>query len=267
MADHDGALLPAGEHPGDGIASVGIEVVGRLVEQDQVRFGDDEGGERGARALAAGEAGERPVRRESRQVDLSQRGFQPRFERPVRFRRVGERAATGLQSAQAGKRRAEPHEVGERVAFRRLHALAQQRDPAGTFDRAGNGGCLAGNHAEQRRLADAVAADQAGTVDTEDEIEIFEKRPAVRRCQRDGMQRDDGRGNGRHGERPGRWRKRGRRHASRSCSSVSPVGSMRRLVKWRRQSRNASDRCHSRSPRALDAVRAQRASGFRPAPE
>ena len=89
---------------------------------------------------------------------------------------------------------ADADEVGERVAGRGLHALAQHGDAAGAFDRAGMRRRLAGDHAEQRRLADAVAADKAGAVGAEDEVEIFEKRPAVRRCQRDGVERDDGRG-------------------------------------------------------------------------
>ena len=105
VADHDGALLPAGEHTGDGGAAVGIEIVGRLVEQDQVRLGDDEGGERGAGALSAGERRQRPAGFETGETDLGERRRQPRFERPVRFRRVGERAGAGLQTAQAGERR------------------------------------------------------------------------------------------------------------------------------------------------------------------
>ena len=258
MADHHRAFLPAAQHAGDGVAPVGVEIVGRLVEQDQVRIGDDERGKRGSGALAAGERGERPVGRDPGEIDRGQRRFEPRCKRPVGLGRVGERAPAGLQTAKAGEGRADAEEIGEGRAVGRLHALAQHGDAARPLDRARLWLRLAGDHAQQRRLADAVAADEAGAVGTEDEIEMFEEWPAVRRGKRDAVQCDDGRERCGHGERPERRKRRGRRHSSRSDPSVSPVA--RRAIRLTQrtgmqasESPSARNKTHGAGRRVLNA--------------
>src|SRR3546814_11454724 len=64
---------------------------------------------------------------------------------------------------------------------RDLHRLAQHRDAAVDGDAAARGRKLAGQQAQQRRFADAVAPDEAGAFALEMEIETRKDGAAVRR--------------------------------------------------------------------------------------
>lgn len=56
MADDDRAAAPGGEEIGHRLASVPVEIVGGLVQQQEVGLGEDQGGETHPRDLAAGQA-------------------------------------------------------------------------------------------------------------------------------------------------------------------------------------------------------------------
>jgi hypothetical protein len=146
-----------------------IEVVGGLVEQQQVRLGEEHGGERDAHAPAARERRARPLLRLRVEAEAVQDGGGPR--------RGGVRADVGeprfdLGPAQAvgplgfGEKRGalrvgREHHVDE--ALRTSRGFLGHRADAGE---AGQAHCaalrgdLAQDDAEQRRLARAVAAHQ-----------------------------------------------------------------------------------------------------------
>ena len=60
---------------------VEVEVVGRLVEQQQVRIGDDQPGQRRARLLAAGQRGRRLGPLVAGEAEAGQGGLDPLVER------------------------------------------------------------------------------------------------------------------------------------------------------------------------------------------
>ena len=162
-------------------AAVAVEIVGRLVEQDEVGLGEDQRGERRRACVVRPTASPAACRR-------ARRGRAGRARRRCR--------ASSVQSAWARS-----SAVGL-AAF----GAAQQREPVGRAEQVGDG--LAGSawtvwrstpsvpltttvpdcggrspaiELEQRGLADAVAADQAGALAAEAQIEIGKERPAVRR--------------------------------------------------------------------------------------
>ena len=148
-----------------------IEIVGRLVEQQEVGLGEQSRGERDAHAPAAGKGGQRPraarfvetkagkdrrrARRRRMRVDIDK----PRMDFGDAMR-IGGGLGFAKQRAALGIGR--EHEIDERrlAAGRFLRDLADPRAP-GQRDRAALGRDLAGDQPEQRRLADAVAPDEA----------------------------------------------------------------------------------------------------------
>ncbi len=123
----------------------GVEMVGRLVEQQYVRFPDQGPGERRATALAAGQRAEFPVARER----------DPRQHRldPVPARRL---RAAGFPQAGGDV-------VGHALARRRRRVLGQIGDGRARLQeaRAAVGLDGAGQELEQGRFAGPVAPDQA----------------------------------------------------------------------------------------------------------
>jgi hypothetical protein len=124
-----------------------VDVVRRLVEDEQIPIADEQGRQGHAAALTAGEAGDRCF--------------------PVE---VGDEAGDDVASTRVGG----PFVIGgipdDRVADTRVIveviALAEhaQAQPAAVGDATGVGFDGAGEHAEQARLAVAVAADDADHV-------------------------------------------------------------------------------------------------------
>ena len=202
MTDHDSAHLPVGEHADHGIAASDVEIVGRLVKENEIRFGDEQPGECDPRTLAAGKRYERSPRRNAGEADFGECGVQPGFQRPVGLRRIVQRAVAFGEPGEAGQGVAHTEEIGNGDAVRDLHGLAEHGDAAGAFHRAPGGCGVTGDDAHQCRLADAVAADEAGAIGAEGDIKIVEKWLAVRRCEADGVERHDGRESGWHDSRP-----------------------------------------------------------------
>ena len=149
-----------------------VEIVGRLVEQQQVRLRKQHGGQRHAHAPAAGEGRGRPLLRLVVEAEAGKDGRRARLGR-MRVD-VGEphvdlgdavRVGGGLFLGQ--QRRALDvgleHDLDQRLlgARRFLRHLADAR-VLRQADRAGLGLKVAGDGAEQRRLAGAVAADEPG---------------------------------------------------------------------------------------------------------
>jgi hypothetical protein len=150
-----------------------IEMVGRLVEQQQVRLGDPGPRDQGQALPAAAECRDRPLAHCRRRVELVERQADlPRVRLPLR------------------RRQGAAHRLGERqIEQGRRHVLLDEADAqapaAGDLARSRLG--VAGEAAQQGRLAGAVARDQADAVAVMDgEIEVLEEEP--RRDDAEGLQ-------------------------------------------------------------------------------
>jgi hypothetical protein len=83
VADHHRPALPPPQHVGQQAAGGGVEIVGRLVQQDDVGGGDQQAGQGRAGHLAAAEAGGRIRGVPARQPDLAQGGGDAARQGPV----------------------------------------------------------------------------------------------------------------------------------------------------------------------------------------
>jgi hypothetical protein len=197
VADDDGADAQPGDEPFEDVEPAQVEVVGRLVERDQVEAGQQQRRQPGPRRLAAGEAGHCRVEGHA-EPDLVEHGRRPLVEvgaaegQPALQRgrvavvgpvRPGAERGRGvvhrdLRGGHAGA----PGQVGTDRLARPRRALLRQVADDGVRrvqrDGAGVGCALAGQDAQQRRLAGAVRADQADDVTLgDDEVEIAEQNP------------------------------------------------------------------------------------------
>ena len=99
MADDDRARPPAGEQLDHRLAALAVEIVGRLVEQEEVGLGEDERGEPGPRALPAGQRRQRRVGPRV-EPDAAERGGDARLQRPVGVGQLFGGGLAGLGAAQ-----------------------------------------------------------------------------------------------------------------------------------------------------------------------
>ena len=159
-----------------------VEVVRRLVEQEQVRVGDDEPGEGRARLLAAGDRRRRPRPLVAREAEAGQRLVDPLVERVaaedvepvlevgvVGARRRGRRARGAPSSSAIRSRWAAPWRTAERRSGAAMNASSKcaswpsspSVSPRLRADRPAVGLVAPRRDAEQRRLAGAVRPDEA----------------------------------------------------------------------------------------------------------
>jgi hypothetical protein len=161
-------------------------VVGRLVEQQQVGVARERASERRAGQLAAGERVERAVEVLVAEAEAVQRGVDALAPRvPARVLQARLRARVGLQRRGLGGptghgrlQLRQPRLQVEQVAAAREHVVAQRQvalarralvvqgdaDVLGERQLAAVHGALAGEHAQQRGLARAVAPGQGQPV-------------------------------------------------------------------------------------------------------
>ena len=160
VARDDDTALPAFEQRRHSGAAPGIEIVGRLVQQQHVRRLDHEPRQRHARAFAAAERGHRPIERQCGQGCIGQRGLDARFQHPVGACCILERAFAALEPPQSVESIGDAERLGNREAL--ICRLRERTDRARTVNRPAGRVGLAADHTEQRRLAATVASDQAG---------------------------------------------------------------------------------------------------------
>ncbi len=157
MGDDDEAGAGAGERGGEVLGEPGdaldVEVVGRLVEEQQVGSGDEEGGEGHPAPLSAGErADRRPQAADHRRVETAEQPGEDVADagvgRPLVLREVAEHGLVhGGRGIEGVVLAEDPHPQAARA-----------RDPS-VVD-----GPRSREHAQQRRLAAAVAADDPDAV-------------------------------------------------------------------------------------------------------
>lgn len=177
MADDDRPGPPAAEQVDHRLPPVAVEVVGRLVEQEEVGVGEDEGGEPGPRPLPPGERGEPRVRRDVEPEAAE--GGDAGFLRPIDVGQLVVGRLTPLGAAEGGERVGDAEQVGHRLVRVDLDGLPEDGHAAADGHPAGAGAELAGDEPEQGGLAHAVAADQASPGGAEGQAEAREERPAV----------------------------------------------------------------------------------------
>ena len=149
--------------PLEHLERVEVEVVGRLVEQQQVGLGGDDRGDRGAGALARAEALERAADRVSVEAEVGE-----------------QRARPGLVDAGCGLA-AEPRQQragGGDV----LRALGEQADARGHLHLAARSARACRGGGEQGRLAGTVRArDRDPLATVEGEVDVAQQGRAARR--------------------------------------------------------------------------------------
>ena len=167
MGDDEDRAVERAQEPLEPGEPVRVEVVGRLVEQQDVRVAEQRGGEEGARLLAAGEAVERPVGGEVLDPEPAPDLLGTRLGRPgagdlcaLERVRVSVEVAGVLEGGERLPRLAQGV-VEERVDAAAGRLLREVADGRGARDRAAVGPLTAGEDAEEGGLAGAVGADEA----------------------------------------------------------------------------------------------------------
>lgn len=195
VADDDGARAQSGDEALQALQAVQVEVVGRLVEQEDVVAGQEQRGESGAGRLAAGQGGHRLVEADAEAegvgdlggafVEVGASEVEPAFQAV----RIG--VVRAGRSVDEGLRRLVHHALGlvharaarEEVpdglalpAFRFLWQVSDGRGRRGELQLALLRGEQTGEQAQQGGLARAVGADEPDHVTgSDDEVESGEE--------------------------------------------------------------------------------------------
>ncbi len=196
VADHDGARAQALHEPLQALQTLQVQVVGRLVEQEDVVAGEQQRGEARAGRLATGQRGHRQVQAHGQPelvgdllgplVEVGAAEVQPLVQ-GRRVRVIGARGpvdqALGRRVQRrlgAGDARTPGQEVPYRLLGAPLRLLGQMADGSGGRGEpqlTGLGRVQAGEQAQQGGLPGAVDADEADDVaGGDDEVEIGEER-------------------------------------------------------------------------------------------
>jgi hypothetical protein len=181
--EHDAGGQPA-EEPLEPLEAGEVEVVRRLVQQDDVEAREQDRRERGAGSFAARERRHLAIRAPA-EPDLREHGADPRLEvlaaeREEPFERLRVRARELRLGAEPGSERihlllrgadtrAPCEVVAHRLARPRLGLLRQVADGARADDRARVGLLQPGQDPEQGGLADPVRADDSDAVARRDD--------------------------------------------------------------------------------------------------
>ena len=143
MADDDRPRAPVGQKVDHRPAAVPVEIIGRLVQKDEIRLREDEGGKCGPRAL--------PARKRRQQCfgpriqpDAGESPGDPCFQRPVGKGQFLDAGRAGFRAVEQGQPVIRAKQVRDRLLRPQLNDLAQ--DAQGTID-----GYPAGMRAADRR--------------------------------------------------------------------------------------------------------------------
>ena len=200
VSDQDDGRVELDEVALEPLERLDVEMVRRLVEEQQVRPRGERSSERGSRQLAAREGRQGPIERGVVEAEPADRGrcaiapaisageLEPRLSGGVAGKRLGARVAArhaSLEALQLALDLEDPRHPGEHVgAQRRIvvwRALVVQRDPGALADRqrAAVDPGLAREHPQQGGLAAAVAPRERHAVAVlELERDVAEKGPA-----------------------------------------------------------------------------------------
>ncbi len=159
-----------------------VQVVGRLVEQQDVGPGEQQRGEAQQHGLAARDLADGPVQADAAEPELVQGGPGPLLDVPV----VGEGGevllgrVARLDGVQGGPLRVDAEDLVDPARGVQDEVLRQVAEFARDPDRAGGGRQLAREQLEERGLAGAVEPDEPGAAGADHEPEVVEDLRAVR---------------------------------------------------------------------------------------
>ena len=144
VAHHDERAAPSADHLGEPRPRVAVEVVGRLVEQDDGCRAQPDAGDRGEHRLAARQLADAAVEHVGREAGLGERGVRARLDVPVGADRVEVTRVdvAGLDRAQRGERLRDAEQLGdgpidvERQPLRQVGDIRRRRDVARSGRRA-----------------------------------------------------------------------------------------------------------------------------------
>ena len=181
VADDEQGARPGGHEVVDACATGPVEVVGGLVEQQDVGAGQEQAGDGQAGELTARELAQAAVQRARRQALPLELGAGALLDVPVVADSVEEVlvAPPGLDGAQGSEGRAHTEEVGDGPGRVGVEVLRQVADLAVDRDVAGVGALPPGQHPQQGRLARAVGPDQPGAAPREGQVEVAQRGGAV----------------------------------------------------------------------------------------
>ena len=174
MADHHSPALPAFQHPGHDPAPFPIQMVGGFVQHQQIRLVHQQGGQPQPRLLAAAQRSGGSGWIKVGQTDLGKRRRNARFQRPVGLRQIVGRAISCQHPPDDRQAGGHAQCIGDAVVPRRADGLLQKADPAGAHDRPLARLGQAGDQAQQRGFAHAIAADDARALTPEGEAQVRE---------------------------------------------------------------------------------------------
>ena len=164
MADHHDPAVPASNHIGDKRPRLRIQMVGRLIQQDQVGPSQHQARQSQPRLLATAEIRRQTIQRQARQSDSVERLAGACFQRPVGIRQIALARLTGQDARNDRHGLVDAQRLGHRFAGRRIVSLVQDPDRAATRHNALHRRSLARNQAQQSALAGAIATDDAGAL-------------------------------------------------------------------------------------------------------
>ena len=180
MADDDQTARPVRQHLMHGGAPLGVQIVGRLIHQQDVRRRNPGPRQRQPGALPARQSRKGALQRHAAQAHTIKGRLDPRLERPVRRVKISGVALPGGNPLKTGQRLADPEAVGE-IAVGVRTRLFQPAQASVNTDSPRSGRDEAGQRLEERGLARPVRADNAGRLSAEAEREILQEKGVIRR--------------------------------------------------------------------------------------
>jgi hypothetical protein len=180
VAGDESRTAPFVDESEDGGPSRCVEIVGRLVEQENVGRFQPETGDRNARAFTAAEAADLAGKIAFGQVYFRERFGDAVFERPVGFGHVVGQSFAAGEAFQTRKTVCDAEGFGEGYRVIRP-ALGQLADTSGNVDDAGRWLSPPRDETEQRRFSRTVAAHEADAFGADGEREVFEEGAAFGR--------------------------------------------------------------------------------------
>ncbi|MNI22210.1 hypothetical protein D3C73_757620 [compost metagenome] len=191
VADQHHPARPVGHDVGDHGAGLGVQMIGRLVQHQQVRRRQLQPRQPQARLFAAAQLRRMTIQRQIGQTDLDQSRLHPLFQRPVRLGHVVQRTFARQHAMQDGQRRSDTQRLGDRLIIARRLRLRQPANRSCACDHALSRFGQTSDKAQQRGLAHAVATHDGRAFAPEGERQIVEEASAVRRAGRDAVERHE----------------------------------------------------------------------------
>ena len=186
----------------------GVEVVGGLVQQEDVGLQGQQAGQPRPGALTTGQAGCGVLRRQARKAHAVEGERHPRRKGPVGEVEVIAEGLAGLDPGQLRQPLAHPHQVADRQAGTVSRLLGQEPHTAGDRDRARGRMQPASEDGNKARLARPVASGHGHPAGSSGQTQVLEQPSPVRRGVAEGV---EGEGRKRHGRpRSGEGRRRRR---------------------------------------------------------